>query len=1208
MENSSIKMQQRLKSLELQGYKTFASRANFEFPGKITAVVGPNGSGKSNIADSARWVLGEQAYSLLRARKTEDMIFSGSDQRPKSGMASATITFSNEDGWLPIDYNEVSITRRAYRDGQNEYLINGQRVRLKEINELLGNSGLSERTYTIIGQGLVDTALSLHPAERRKFFEEAAGIGLYRTRRDEAINRLDVTRRNLERAQDILGELVPRLTSLEKQARKVREYQQIQDGLHELLREWYGYHWHRIQAEVIQQRQVVKAQEDRLEQARTKAVTVEASMTDMRKTLNTLREEIGVLHTKSAALHSDRERISRELAVMDERKKSLSAQMQSLQTEHIHLEEEQQTTQERLASLQSELKMLQDEVDQAQSQLELESGKLAEAQKSRSVIELQLADVRRRIIAHETQKAQKKAQAEELKVQSGRYLQQQENLLKKIAEIEPALQVLQNQQNENLQRSHQCNKGIEQCEHDVASLRDELQKLEEKRRKSQDERTSISSQISRLNAQLEVVAQAEKALSGWGQGARSVLESVQKGKLTGKFRTLISDLQIPEKLEKAVSAVLGEYLESIVIEAPDTLDNVLVLIEKEKTNRVMLVLPESSSDGKKIPLPEGNGIIGFLEDQIHATDNIRPLIRQICENTVLVESRQIAYQLTRNTPSTMRVVTLAGEVFAGKNTVIAGETSSQNLLARPRLLKEISNQISEQQTALEKMQVVLGEVELGLKEKRQAEHNAQDQLGQLRKERERIAHRNQELTLQVSKMQQQLDWNRNQLNQIAIEMEKSNLTDETLQNELASMVEAGKKLEEQQSLTLKALSEHNLDELTSQVNYWKTTLAVTQRSLQDAQRRKQEYGSTSESNAQRIRFTSERMEKLQTETQELETQRTQALSSADSLSQEISSLQLAIDPQELSLKKMESDYDQQLSNQIAIQQGLSVAERYFSQAQIELNRKNEELSSLQRRVEDDFGLVAFQYTTEITGPTPLPFGEFVEQLPEVKLLKSDLEDSITRQRALLKRMGAINPEAQNEYEEVKQRHDFLESQMADLQHADEDLRQIIQELDELMQQEFRKTFDAVAAEFKHLFTRLFGGGSARLVLVEGEKINEEGIDIEARLPGRREQGLSLLSGGERSLTAVALIFALLKVSPTPFCILDEVDAMLDEANVGRFCELLQELSTDSQFIVITHNRNTVQIADVIYGVTMGRDSASQVISLRIDQLSEEMVR
>ncbi|NTU75136.1 MAG: AAA family ATPase, partial [Anaerolineaceae bacterium] len=235
-------MRPRLKSLELQGYKTFASRTLFEFPGTITAIVGPNGSGKSNVSDSLRWVLGEQSYSLLRGRKTEDMIFSGSEQRPKAGMASSSITFDNEDGWLPIDFTEVSITRRAYRDGENEYLLNNQRVRLKDISELLSQSGLSERTYTIIGQGLVDAALSLKPEERRKFFEEAAGIGLYRSRREESLNRLDVTRRNIERVVDILGELEPRLRSLEKQAKKAQEYDRIKADLRILLRDWYGFH------------------------------------------------------------------------------------------------------------------------------------------------------------------------------------------------------------------------------------------------------------------------------------------------------------------------------------------------------------------------------------------------------------------------------------------------------------------------------------------------------------------------------------------------------------------------------------------------------------------------------------------------------------------------------------------------------------------------------------------------------------------------------------------------------------------------------------------------------------------------------------------------------------------------------------------------------------------------------------------------------
>jgi len=1201
-------MTSRLKSLELQGYKTFASRAIFEFPGRITAVVGPNGAGKSNIADSARWVLGEQAYSLLRARKTEDMIFAGSDQRPKSGMASVTITFDNEDGWLPIDFNEVTLTRRAYRDGQNEYLLNGQKVRLKEINELLGSSGLSERTYTIIGQGLVDTALSLRPEERRKFFEEAAGIGLYRSRRDEAISRLDVTRRNLERAQDILSELTPRLGSLEKQARRAREFDQIQDGLHTLLREWYGFHWHRIQNEVLHQRMIVKAQEERLEQARDKTLTVESSMSEMRLNLNALREKIAVYHTQSAELHSSREHISRELAVFDERKKSLTNQLQGLQSEKIRLEEDYQASIQRMESLEKELVLLQDEVRQANSQLETEQVKLTDAQNTRKAIELKLAEARRALISHETARAQKKARLEELKLQLNRQLQQQNSLNRRINENEPALESAKKDLQDLQVHLQQIIADAEKAEKEHNTTRESIKQLEDARQKNLDETNRITTEIKGLNAQLDVVIQAEKALAGWGQGARSLIDSAKKGKLPGSYQTLVSQIRIPEKFEKAVSAAMGEYLEAIVVNDMELLDRTLVLIEQEKTNKVMLLLAENAEEVKSITAPSGEGILGRMIDLVQAPERLLSLVKQVFGNTIVVENRQSAYRMMKTASPALRMVTLTGEVFSGKNSVVAGESGQQALLARPRMIKDLSAQIEDLKSRELKSQEQLKSSEVKLADKRAAERKIQEDLNLIRKNREKHGQRIQEMTLQVNKLQQQADWLRNQETQNRSESEKAQALHAELTETLVQMDQEQAVLEQNQTAILHDLDTYALEELTEQVNFWRTSLAVAQKSLQDTQRRKLEYQNAIGNSNSRMQSVSARLETLQGEIRELETQRASALQQVEKISNDIAVLQLEIDPQEQQLRRSEEEYDTHLSNQMAVQQALSVAERYNSQAQIELARKNEELASLQRKVEDDFGLVAFQYNSEISGPTPLPLDEFVEQLPQVEQIKPELEDNINRQRALLKRMGAINPEAQQEYNEVKERHDLLVNQIADLRKADEDLRLVIQELDELMQREFRKTFEAVAAEFKHLFTRLFGGGSARLVLVEGEKLNEDGIDIEARLPGRREQGLALLSGGERSLTAVALIFSLLKVSPTPFCIMDEVDAMLDEANVGRFCELLQELSKGTQFIVITHNRNTVQIADVIYGVTMGRDSASQVISLRIDQLSEEMVK
>jgi len=389
--------------------------------------------------------------------------------------------------------------------------------------------------------------------------------------------------------------------------------------------------------------------------------------------------------------------------------------------------------------------------------------------------------------------------------------------------------------------------------------------------------------------------------------------------------------------------------------------------------------------------------------------------------------------------------------------------------------------------------------------------------------------------------------------------------------------------------------------------HWNTRLAVSERAVKEADRRVQENEQALSQSNSLVAQVKARIEGLKKLTVDAETEKAAQKTEEETANSAIKAAREKIDPAEQELSQLENQYSQLQHEYSQTQQFEANADRVHTQAQLELARSHESMDSLRRRIEEDFGLVSLEYSEDITGPTPLPL-EGVGKLVTLKEIPRELEEYINRQRAILRRMGAINTEAQKEYHEVKERHDYLASQMSDLKKADEDLRQIINELDELMHKQFRETFNAVAAEFKVLFSRLFGGGSARLIMTDDDNPTETGIDIEARLPGRREQGLSLLSGGERSLTAVALVFSLLKVSPTPFCVMDEVDAMLDEANVGRFTELLKELSQETQFIVITHNRNTVQVADVIYGVTMGRDSASQVISLRLDELDEEMVR
>jgi chromosome segregation protein len=399
-----------------------------------------------------------------------------------------------------------------------------------------------------------------------------------------------------------------------------------------------------------------------------------------------------------------------------------------------------------------------------------------------------------------------------------------------------------------------------------------------------------------------------------------------------------------------------------------------------------------------------------------------------------------------------------------------------------------------------------------------------------------------------------------------------------------------------------------LEELQSQVVHWNTQQAVIERAVKDAESRLLEYQNSIRQNEAQQSEIKTRLEKMGQQLSGYDEEKKYLSRDESDLNAEIQILKEKIDPAEKTLIGFEKNQEDILDAQTTAQQAVTVAERYVAQAQLDVTRQRESLDSLRRKIEDDFGLVAFQYSTDVLSPTPLPFEGMVAELPLITEISPEIEENVSRQRAILRRMGAVNLDAKNEYDSVNERYEYLTAQIEDLKQADFDLQQVIADLDELMKKEFSKTFTAVASEFKQIFTRLFAGGSAKLVLVDKENPADSGVEIEARLPGKREQGLALLSGGERSLTAVALIFALLKVSPTPFCVLDEVDAALDEANVGRFCDLLKELSQNTQFVIITHNRNTVQASGVIYGVTMGRDSASQVISLKMDEVGDDMVK
>jgi chromosome segregation protein len=1198
----------RLKSLELHGYKTFASKTNFEFAEGITAIVGPNGSGKSNIADALRWVFGEQSYSLLRAKRTEDMIYAGSEQRPRAGMASAGVIFDNGDGWLPVEFSEVSLSRRSYRDGRNEYLLNSQHVRLKDITELLAQSGLSERTYTILGQGLVDASLALKADERRRLFEEAAGVGLYRARREEALRRLENTKRNLDRVLDIMAELEPRLKSLERQAARARDYAQLQSDLRVLLLEWYGFHWHRTQRELKEALELGRIQESKLEEARKSYLRIRQDFTTFRDRLNGLRGKLNSWHRQSAQLHATRESTSGNLAVLDERQRALLDGRQSALSGQSRLVGELKTAEDRFGETDAEAKRLLTEFDEAQIQAGKARAALDECKSEKFRIEADVQSARLRVEEAARGFAGLEAHLVELASRGENHTGKLATLARTIVLDEKALDEASLEFGREEAVRKQQEKTVKSAETVLEIAQNKQTDLEKKVKEKNSERSTRETERAQVKAQLDVLEQAEQSFSGYAEGTKLLLEASRKADLGGGRGALSSLLDVPVDLEIAVAAALGEYTDAILLESGKDAEHAMVLLASNQSGRASLLPLDWLAPMEPLQVKKSADCLGIASDLVNTSMEYRPVVDLLLGQVIIVRDRAAARFALAGQPKRALAVTLGGEVFYGTGQVSAGSAVKVAALGRPRRRRELNEALKSVQQSLEKLEKELGQLniqnEIVVTEVAESRQN-------LARERALLQSMNsteREVQVRVESLKRQLDWNVHQ--KADIESEIKQLEKDHAQTVAAMSANEEKKIQAQENLrTISAgLAAITEDEYLMQVKFWETTSAVAARALNDARDLLGERKNMVDGLQNQLVNLAARLQEIERALEELESTRKNLHDQASGINSQLEELRVLIEPAEKELEDSESQEIILQKQETEGQFTQARIERTNNQIQLELGRKQEALANLRQKIEDDFGLVEFEYASDVSGPVPLPFNGMVEQLPAVKELSPDLEESVTRLRAQLRRMGAVNPEAKNEYQSVQERHAFLTAQMDDLHKAETDLRQVISELDEITRRKFLSTFEAVAEQFHTTFHRLFGGGMARLVLTDPENLTETGIDIEARLPGRREQGLSLLSGGERSLTAIALVFSLLKVSPTPVCVLDEVDAMLDEANVNRFRDLLVELSRDTQFIIITHNRNTVQVADVIYGVTMSRDSASQIISLRLDEISEDYLK
>jgi len=1189
-----------LKRLELQGYKTFATKTEFEFDAGITAIIGPNGSGKSNIADAIRWVMGEQRYRTMRAKRSGDMIFAGGQGRARVGMAEVSLTLDNSTGWLPVDYSEVTIQRRTYRSGENQYLLNGSRARRRDIVELLAKGGVSSNTYTIIGQGAVDASLGMRPEERRLIFEEAAGIAIHQAKRDLALRKLDDTGNNTLRVNDIISEIAPRLKRLSKQAERAREYQESSNRLQSLLETWYGYRWRRAQDAVQAAQEDAKRRKSNLSEHNRSGEELSRKIDEVRKLRAALRGQLGGWHSESGKLHHRLEGLQRELAVKEERQRLTRQRRHEIQQEISPLHASRDARVQRIAELESELERLGEDHSQRDAEWQAAQSELRRLEARQQELEKQvaadqetafelatgLADLRNRLNQFRDRRREIDREREEHAEASEEIAAQIDGVTKRIGVLESELSELAAQR--------------EKLENEAQQKQREAQSSADTQEQLKTRLAALRQDANRLQVRNEVLTKARTELADYSQAVRAVLS--QQKDLKGIVATVGELIQVPAELEHAVGAALGHLLQAVITERWDDARAAISVLAQSDAGRATFLPLDSLRSAHPEKAPGGPGVLGLASDLVGVREGLEPVLRALLGSTVVVEDLDTAREV-RARHTDLQCVTLTGQLVSATGALAGGSDASGSvLLAHERERRELPQQIA---ALRDDEQALQGELDSEEKHHRELEA----QIATLREQHNELDKasraKNEEISswrLKQERATQELEWHKVTANRLLQEVE-------TLQDKeraIGSEIETSREKERETTKTVASLQEQleslDISPLQEKLAGLRTAIAVLQRSKESQETALAGHRAGLEQIEAQLKEKELRVAQLGTEADELETSVTSLAAQVEELVIQTDGLSshIAEAEEELAaLEKQQGDLEEATGTG---RRKLQEYEAAYNKAILQRQRCEDELRNLQERIEADLETVAM--STELPKQLTLDIDARLRSLPAVTEVPKGLEAEIKHLRNRLRQLGPVDLEAMEEYEQVSERHTFLIGQVQDLEDGARSLRKVVTELDRVMKDKFVESFKAISVEFESFFTRLFNGGHASILLTDPDDPLQSGVEIVAQPPGRRARSIAMLSGGERALTGVALTFAILSACATPFCFLDEVDARLDEVNVGRVGDSLRELSDRTQLVVITHNRATLEKAHSIYGVTMSPDGASRVLSLRIEEAEE----
>ena len=1180
-----------LKRLELQGFKSFADKTILELMPGITTVIGPNGSGKSNISDAIRWVLGEQSMKSLRGTKSMDIIFAGTQNRKSLGFAEASLVFDNSDGALPIEYTEVTVTRKIYRSGETGYFINKVPCRLKDVLELFMDTGIGKDGYSIIGQGKIDEILSNKSEDRRHIFEEAAGIVKYRTRKQESEKKLEHTKLNLLRINDILTEIEGNLEPLQIQADKAKKYLNLREELKSIEIGLFVYNIEKYKQElekVVQDIDVMQTQcndeEGRLERIKILKEELKSSIDEITETIENmsnigfesqkqieqLNSDINVAKTKIANNNENNDRYLKEIDEQNAKIQELKEEIEQKEAKKDNLKQNKEKFEKELNEKQEELDKLTEKL--SSKELEIEGYKHTVEENTDKKYELQ-SEINAQNINYqnfEKRQVQIKQEMQSTISELDSTRLNKEDIAKQFNEIENKKNKAQNSLNEVAKQREEANQKIKSFESNINILSSEM-RIKESR--------------------LKFLIETEKEKEGYIKSVKSLLKDCENIKELGKGMNgvLANIIEVPDELQTAIEMCLGASLQNIVTETETDAKRLVEHLRKNNLGRASF-LPISSVKGRKLDKIKGNesGVVGIASDLVKYNKKYEQIILNLLGRTVIVDNMDIAIRVAKQNDYTFRIVTTEGDLINPSGAITGGSVAKKtvNILGRSKEIEKLEKEVNELKVKIKKLEDEKQEYEESIEGILELSANLEKELQEIdityATEKQKVISINEN----IEKLEKRLNRLKEEQANLEKQKEEAVSTKGDLQVEINKIVEQNGEL----SKIINEFAELNKDDqkYIDDLNFDITNLKISVSSFDESEASIQEIQERINQELENAHTSIEnknaQIEQIKKDNEELEKSIQDTLQKIEEVKESVNSSSSKIEE----LKKERAQKSEKLSKQEdELTAKFKVIEDLKGQLvklDVKKTKIDEDINGIINKMWEEYEL------------TPNNAEQY--QKPENVALTQKRVNSLRNE---IRELGSVNVDSIEEYKNLKDRYDFMSEQRLDLENTMSKLRKVISDMTQIMKEQFKEKFKVINKNFGEVFAELFGGGKAELTLEDEENILECGIEITVQPPGKKLQNMMLLSGGEKAFTAIALLFAILKINPAPFCVLDEIEAALDDVNVFRYADYLKKFTEHTQFLVITHRKGTMEAADSVYGVTMEESGISKLLSMKLKQ-------